>query len=87
MADYKYRTGKWRNSKLIDKVEIEKETDCFYIVKGIRQAKQSREHKFHDTHQEAKDYLIETGKSRISQLEAQLARERENLKEIKSLVP
>ena len=53
----KYKTTKW-NKDPVEKVEIEKETSVFVWIKERRYKKETEDHCFFDTREEAFDYLI-----------------------------
>ena len=60
---YKYATGYICN-KLIEKVEIERETESSVWIKGIRKAKRTHDwHNFFDTWEEAHNFLLDNSES------------------------
>jgi hypothetical protein len=83
----KYKTGGWDYRKEITEVNIEKETKCFYTIEGVKEAKEAKYHQFHDTYQDAKDYLLEKSKERIEHLRSELEKETERLADLENLQP
>jgi hypothetical protein len=72
----------------IKEVEVERETANFYILKGgDRESKMSRYHQYHDTHKEAKEYLISECKRTIKNLEERIVNEKKDLERFESLTP
>ena len=53
----KYRTTRWDKDP-VKEVEIEKETSVFVWIKEQRHKKETEDHCFFDTREEAFDYLI-----------------------------
>ncbi len=53
----KYRTTRWDKDP-VKEVEIEKETSVFVWIKEQRYKKETEDHCFFDTREEAFDYLI-----------------------------
>ena len=80
----KYKAGVWDSAPIIE-VEIEKETAHFYIINGTREAKISRYGVYHDSHQDAKAYLINKQIDSISSLEKSLIIANEILEKYRSL--
>lgn len=79
----KYMTGGW--GKTIEAKEVERETEHSVWVNGNRNAKWTSWHKYHNTWEEAKDYLLDMAKRRVKSYEDQLASAKESLSKIEKL--
>jgi putative IMPACT (imprinted ancient) family translation regulator len=88
----KYQTGGF-GSKGIEQVEVVKETEKTVWVrhewnghKSVEQVrKESNYHQFHDTWQEAKDYLIEKAAQKVDACRERLEAAIEDLRKMKEL--
>jgi hypothetical protein len=75
--------------RTIKLIEIVSETDKFYLLKQnnmlgktMKEAKESQYHKYYDTYEEAKLYLIAHRENLIKQYQAYVDYEKNKLKEI-----
>ena len=73
----------------IKEIEIVSETDKLFLLKQnnklgkpIKESKESQYHKYYDTYEEAKLYLIERQKNLIKQCQGYVDYEKNKLKEI-----
>ena len=80
----KYRTGGFGN-KLIEKVEVERETEVSVWINGRRNAKDSSWYKYFNSWNEAHSFLIEKAESDVEAATNRLRRASANLQKIKSL--
>lgn len=83
---YKYKTTKIQPNNLIEKVEIKKETDKSVWTKYGRTAKNGRWDQYHDTWQQAKDYLKERAGFRLDAAHKELHGAKDHYETVKSLV-
>jgi len=84
MPVIKYRTGSW-GGKLIEAVEIERETDKCIWVNGSRMNKVSSYYKFHESWPEAKEYLLARAERALESARRSLQRAQDELGNIKGL--
>jgi hypothetical protein len=61
----KFKTGGYYRNKLIQEVEVEKETEHFFYIKGSRVKKECGYEQYHDTWEAAYTYLLEKAKERV----------------------
>jgi len=87
----RYRTNRWSDS--IDRVEIERETEHFVILKSKtfrgknnREAKDSGYHAFHKTWADAHDFLVKRAQARIDAARTSLRRAEEEHKKLIAMV-
>ena len=80
----KYIAHSW-GSKSIEKVEIEKETNKSYWMKGRRYQKHTNYEKIFETYAEAKGFLIEKQREKIDAKKSQLEYLENELETIKNL--
>jgi hypothetical protein len=71
----------------IEEVEIERETEKFYFIKGRRCEKGGWAGDVHDTWVQARDVMIKRSEEIIVSLKRGISREEEYLTKIKELMP
>ena len=71
--------------KSIEKIQIEKETEKSYWVKGGRRRKHTDSEKMFETYADAKDFILNEQLKRIESVKSQLAYLEKDLAEIKTL--
>ena len=68
----KFRTGGWDRNKLIEPIEIDRETDFSVFIGKERNAKRSSWHNYFDTWDDAKTFLLEHAESEAASCRRQL---------------
>jgi len=82
---YKYATG-YTYNKLIEKVEIERETESSVWIKGIRKGKRTHDwHNFFDTWEEAHNFLLDNSESDLKSARNRLSTAQDRNGNIKGL--
>jgi len=79
----KYKTDGWNS--LIERIEVERETDSSVWIKGRRCAKASSYNNYFDKWDQAKDYLLKGALRNRDNKRHQLDRADKELKKIKAL--
>lgn len=84
----KYKTQNFINH--IVEVEVVKETECFVTIKTQtgrerREAKESSYYVYHDTYQQAFEYLLKRAKLRIEMARKELTKRYSELNDLESL--
>ena len=79
----KYMTKKY--GVIIEKVEVERETESSIWTDGVRNAKRSGWSNFFDTFDEAKDFLMKESESHLLYNEKRLEAAKNRLAEVKAL--
>lgn len=79
----RYMTGGW--DKEIETKEVERETEKCVWIGGNRHLKWTSWHKYHDTWEDAKDYLLCVAKRKVESHEGQLVSAKESLSKIEKL--
>ncbi len=69
----------------IDEVEVDRETTSSVWVNGMKRAKTSDFHCYHDSYEEAKALIMSRCQMKVDRLKCQLMREEQNLARAKSL--
>jgi hypothetical protein len=72
----KFKTGGYYGKNLIKEVEVEKETEHFFYIKGSRVKKEGGYEQYHDTVEAAYAYLLENAEKEA--ITARLNLERAN---------
>lgn len=79
----KYRTATW--GKLIEAVDVDRETEASVWVNGRRNGKRTEYHSYFDTFAEAKQYLLDIAERSVNSARLNLARAEGHYSNVKGL--
>jgi len=86
MSKTMFEVCKYSSIPKIKPVEVERITEKSVWIRGLRCKKETNGEKFFESHQEAKDWLLERSKRRIEAFERRLKSEKQNLALIQAIV-
>lgn len=79
----KYRTSPY--GKLIETVEVERETEASVWINGQRNAKRTEYHSYFDTFAEAKQHLLDLAEKSVNSAQLRLERAKERYDKVEGL--
>jgi hypothetical protein len=68
----KFKTGGYYGKNLIQEVEVEKETEYFFYIKGSRVKKEGGYEQYHDTWESAHAYLLKNAEKDVKSIRLNL---------------